>query len=32
VLSQGMILAAAGSEVLALLTADRDIPPGTKIS
>jgi methionyl-tRNA synthetase len=32
VLSQGMILAAGGSEVLALLTADRDIPPGTKIS
>jgi methionyl-tRNA synthetase len=32
VLSQGMILAAGGSEVLALLTSDRDIPPGTKIS
>ena len=32
VLSQGMILAAGGSQVLALLTSDRDIPPGTKIS
>jgi methionyl-tRNA synthetase len=32
VLSQGMILAAGGSEVLALLTSDRDVPPGTKIS
>jgi methionyl-tRNA synthetase len=32
VLSQGMILAAGGAEVLALLTSDRDIPPGTKIS
>jgi methionyl-tRNA synthetase len=32
VLSQGMILAAGGAQVLALLTSDRDIPPGTKIS
>ena len=31
VLSQGMILAAGDAEVLALLTLDRDVPPGTPI-
>jgi methionyl-tRNA synthetase len=32
VLSEGMILAAADTEVLALAGLDRDVPPGTKIS
>jgi methionyl-tRNA synthetase len=32
VLSQGMILAAGDAQVLAVLTPDRDVPPGTKIS
>jgi methionyl-tRNA synthetase len=32
VMSQGMILAGGDAEVLALLTLDRDVPPGTKIS
>ena len=31
VLSQGMILAAGGDEVLALSGLDRDVPPGTPI-
>jgi methionyl-tRNA synthetase len=31
VLSQGMILAAGGDEVLALSGVDRDVPPGTPI-
>jgi methionyl-tRNA synthetase len=32
VMSQGMILAASTAEVLAVLTPDKDVPPGTKIS